>query len=228
MKSRIARILLNAAALLTLAGVAYASLPAVAGATHMPADKVGVAASTVEEVSPSEKTILSATFRNSNPTDLMIQVTSECALWTNIASPEGSAAATVTVWVELDGMPVPVTNDPAQGGPDDGRVVFCNRDFRILAPLSPPELIQLFLKSKSANAFNWVALNVGSGIHQLAVKARLEQSTGGLGFAQSAVGRRTLIVEPAKLAKRRDVLAPASAAAPTRRASTAAEARAGA
>ena len=185
-----------------------------ARATHQPADKINVSASIVEVMQtqvgpvPSSSgpvTLLSATFRNSTPTDLIIQVTGECALWTDIVSPESEAAAKVTVWVELDGVAVPVTSDSNADGvfddPDDGRVVFCNRAFRISTPLFVGDAISLFLKTRSANAFNWGALNVGNGTHTLVVKAQLDTSVTGVGtFAQAAVGKRTLVVQPAKLA----------------------------
>jgi len=185
-----------------------------ARATHQPADKINVSASIVEVMQtqvgpvPSSSgpvTLLSATFRNSTPTDLIIQVTGECALWTDIASPESTAAARAKVWVELDGVAVPVTGDSNGDGvfddPDDGRVVFCNRAFRIFTPVSVGDAISLFLNTRSANAFNWGALNVGNGIHTLVVKAQLDTSVIGVGtFAQAAVGKRTLVVQPAKLA----------------------------
>jgi hypothetical protein len=212
----------NRIAVSMLAGVAAVGLTLLtpvaivpeASADHMPADKIAVSASVVEVMqtqagpgggSSGPVTLLSATFRNSTPTDLIIQVTAECALWTDIVSPDSEAAATVTVWVELDGVRVPVTRDTNEDGvfndPDDGRVVFCNRAFRISAPLSVGDVIRLFLKTRSANAFNWGALNVGNGIHQLVVKAQLDASVIGLGtFAQAAVGKRTLVVQPAKLA----------------------------
>ena len=79
--------------------------------------------------------------------------------------------------------------------------VFCNRAFRISTPLFVGDAISLFQKTRSANAFNWGALNVGNGIHTLVVKAQLDASVTGVGtFAQAAVGKRTLVVEPAKLA----------------------------
>ena len=185
-----------------------------ARATHEPADKINVSASTVEvmqtQVGPGggssgPVTLLSATFRNSTPTDLIIQVTEECALWTDIISPESEAAAAVTVWVELDGAAVPVTSDSNGDGvfndPDDGKTIFCNRAFRISTPLFVGDVIRLFQKTRSANAFNWGALNVGNGIHTLVVKAQLDASVTGVGtFAQAAVGKRTLVVQPAKLA----------------------------
>ena len=85
--------------------------------------------------------------------------------------------------------------------PDNGKVVFCNRAFKISAPLVGPEVVSLYQKTRSTHAFNWGALNVGNGIHTLVVKARLDASVTGIGtFAQAAVGKRTLVVEPAKLA----------------------------
>src|SRR5213592_76417 len=188
--------------------------PPKARATHQPADKINVSASTVEvmqtqaglgESSSGPVTLLSATFRNSTPTDLIIQVTGECALWTDIVSPESTAAAKVTVWVELDGVAVPVTGDSNADGvfddPDNGKVVFCNRAFRISAPVVGPGVVNLFQKTRSTHAFNWGALNVGNGIHTLVVKAQLDASVTGVGtFAQAAVGKRTLVVQPATLA----------------------------
>src|SRR5438046_1948940 len=192
---------------LVAAGVVFLVLmaPPEARATHQPADKVNVSASSVGVMqtqvglgasSSGPVTLLSATFRNSTPTDLIIQVTEECALWTDIISPESEAAAAVTVWVELDGAAVPVTSDSNGDGvfndPDDGKTIFCNRAFRISTPLFVGDIISLFQKTRSANAFNWGALNVGNGIHTLVVKAQLDASVTGVGtFAQAAVGKRT-------------------------------------
>src|SRR5919198_1188424 len=88
---------------LVVAGGAALTLtsPPQARATHEPADKINVSASTVEVMqtqvglgaSSQQVTLLSATFRNSTPADLIIQVTEECALWTDIVSPESEAAA---------------------------------------------------------------------------------------------------------------------------------------
>jgi len=195
----------------TLSLFGLRALVAPVSATHEPADKIHVSASVVEVMqtqvglggsSSPPVTLLRGTFRNSTPTDLIIQLTGECALWTDIVSPDSEAAAKVTVWVELDGQRVPVTSDSNADGifndPDDGSVVFCNRAFRISAPIN---IIELFQNTRAANAFNWGALNVGNGIHTLEVKAQLEASVTGAGtFAQAAVGKRTLVVEPAKLA----------------------------
>lgn len=137
-------------------------VPQAQAQSHFPADKIQVSASTIEVMSPQQQdvTLLSAQFRTSDPADLLISVNAECALWTNVMSPMGEADARVTTWVELDGNAVPVTSDPAKGGPDDGKVAFCNRVFRIEGGTD----VELFLRTRAANAFTWGTLNVGNGI----------------------------------------------------------------
>jgi len=191
---------------------------AVAG---LPADHVGVAGSTLEfmtvqtEAGQSSQavTLLEGTMRLSNRIDLVIDVASECALWTDVktintdnAEDESQAIATVEVWVEIDGVPVPVTNSAAQGGPDNGRTVFCNRDHKLKTIFmdgnDDDELtIEDYIHSRESSAFNWVALNVDSGIHEIEVKGILTaQVTTPNGVAKAAVGKRTLIVDPVHLA----------------------------
>jgi hypothetical protein len=80
-------------------------------------------------------------------------------------------------------------------------VVFCNRDLKLsTAGLLPGQILDLFIKSRQANAFNWVTFNVGSGTHTIEVKAQLDVLVAGTGEARAAVGKRTLIVSPEKLA----------------------------
>ena len=182
-----------------------ASIISEAGAVSgMPADKIGVSASTVEVMSTplvagsssQEVVLLDGTIKTSAPTDLSISVHAECGLWTDVqvaGSGSSSSNAAVKIWVEVDGAPVSVS---AQGG-DDGKIVFCNRDLSLSATLP---FIDLFQKSRSSNAFQWMNLDVGPGLHTVVVKGRLDANVTGIGMAQAGVGRRTLIVEPVKLA----------------------------
>ena len=180
---------------LAIAGLGLV-VPQAQAQSQFPADKIQVSASDIEVVSPQQDvTLLSAQFRTSTPADLLISVNAECALWTNVSSPMGEADARVTMWVELDGNAVPVTSDPAKGGPDDGRVAFCNRVFRIEGGAD----VDLFLRTRAANAFTWGTLNVGNGIHTVEVKARLQAEALGAADARAAVGKRTLVVEPEHL-----------------------------
>ncbi|MGH9998962.1 MAG: hypothetical protein ACRD90_03760, partial [Nitrosopumilaceae archaeon] len=63
-----------------------------------------------------------------------------------------------------------------------------------------PSFFDAYLRTKSTHGFNWVALNVGSGVHTVEVKAMLTSAVIGDGDASVMVGKRTLIVEPVKLA----------------------------
>ena len=194
----------------------YMTTPQVS-ATHQPADKIGVAGSAIAEGDETQVvTLLSSTMKTSGPTDLIIQHTQECSLVTDVklsstGSSDSSATATENVWIEIDGTPVPVSSIPS---PDNGKVVFCDRTFRIAtniltqiqtlcgatATTCAESTFDAYLKTKSTHGFNWVALNVGSGVHTIVVKAKLDSAVLGDGDASVLVGKRTLIVQPVKLA----------------------------
>lgn len=203
-----------AAALLAVAGfvVSAAVLPA-AIATHQPANKMAVAASSLEKMSAplvdGESSVvhdlLSGTMKTSRPTDLVLTLTAECALFTDITATEDTdseAVAKVTVWVEMDGAPVAVSGDEDPASPDLGRVVFCNRAHGMtITNLDDDDAeFQNYLRTRAANAFQWVVLDAGSGLHAFVVKAQLDVQVTGVGDAEAFVGKRTLTVQPEKLA----------------------------
>jgi hypothetical protein len=199
-----------------------------AAATHHPADKMAVAASALEvmhatgssgdalplalpqglgglDADPSSVTVelLSGTLRTSSPTDLVFRLSAECALWTNVTTvgnDESEAFASVQAWVTIDGVPVQVGSGDTH---EPGKVVFCNRTYRVVTAEFDDEdaTIRQFLATRSANSFSWVALNVGHGIHQVKAWAELTvQADDDMASAAAAVGKRTLLVEPEKLA----------------------------
>ncbi len=177
---------------LTMASLAWNQ---VAG-NHLPANKIGVSASAV--------VLLTATLRNSNPVDVQFSVTAECAAaWDGAIFGSGGVQtrAAVKGWVEVDGVPVPAS----PGASDDRKVVFCNRDTQ-LNPNIPGGFLSLFEQTKTANAFNWMQLNIGSGVHSIVVRAQLEVFVNGIGFASAGVGKRTLIADSDPPVQRRVVL----------------------
>jgi hypothetical protein len=182
-----------------IAGVVVA--PIVRAQDSMPADKAAVAGSKVEVIDPGETvTLLAAKLRTSSPSDLIFEVTAECALTTNITTVGNDmsrAFGQVKVWVEIDGVEVPVA-----AGDADGRVVFCNRAYeRQTSGFDDQDAtIKTFLETRNANAFNWMALNVGNGIHTVAVKGELTKEQTDNAMAKAAVGNRTLLIEPTKAA----------------------------
>lgn len=210
------RIIASVLATVTILAALALALGGAASADHQPADKVIAAGNTLELFTCDSKidfecdttkpnlptgtqTLLTGTLKTSSPTDLMLHVSLECALWTNVkvsGNNSSSAFGQVKVWVEIDGNPVPV----AAG--DNGEVVFCEREFKLETTNfdDTDATIALFQRTRSANAFNWLALDLGSGVHTVEVKAALDRLVDGNGLAAAAVGKRTLIVEPAKLA----------------------------
>ncbi|HEV2756811.1 MAG TPA: hypothetical protein VG318_13665 [Actinomycetota bacterium] len=177
--------------------------------------------------------LLRVTLKTSKPTDLMMHVAAECEVFTQYTrdgkTSVNEAAGSARLWLEFDGKIVPINTvseppqDPAAqptGGESD-KVTFCEReeafeksDNNVLcvgeqpAPLPAPpvnncEFEDWFQRTKSANAFNWVRLNAGSGEHTIVlrgdVRANGTASPGDVTDVRAAVGNRTLIVEPTKM-----------------------------
>ncbi len=93
--------------------------------------------------------------------------------------------ASEVVWVTIDGKAVPVSDPAAFGGSaDNGKVVFCNRALGLkTSGFTETEMITLSINTTEANAFNWMAFNVGneydsgSNTHTIAVWASVVQAT---------------------------------------------------
>ena len=192
------------AAGIVAAGVAAVTSGPAAIATHEPANKVSAAGSETEvfgvPVGATTVTLLRERVKTSKPTDLILGVTAECAITTDvqtIGTDQQSAEGMIRMWVEIDGEPVPVSEENT----DVGRVVFCNRFYERTTSLGEDDeedSIRTFMRTRQANGFNWMALDVGSRTHEIVVKAELITSATQRSSATAIVGNRTLIVEPVK------------------------------
>lgn len=200
---------------LALAGVVVGMsvLNPATASDNLPANRMAASGSGVdilsvpltEGESSEVHTILSGQVRLSSPMDLILRVTAECALWTDVTTvgnDESEAVATVKVWVEIDGVPVPVASDDT--GDDAGKVVFCNRAYKRATSAFENDnaTIETFLRTRSANAFNWATTDISGGaglVHDIEVKAELTSQVTNVGSAQAGIGKRTLIVEPVDL-----------------------------
>lgn len=189
-----------AAAAVVAAPVIWNAAQNSASATHQPADKVAASGSDVLVTDPGTAiTILKETLRTSSPADLILGVTLECSIATDlttVGNDSEQAEGRVRVWVEIDGKPVPVA------GEDDGRVTFCNQAYHRDTTNFDDEdaTIRTYLLTAAANGFNWLALNLGNGIHTVEVKAELTETATNENTADAAIGRRTLMIEPVKAA----------------------------
>ncbi len=234
--------LTSAATIALLMGLLVGSIAQNVGATHMPADKVVAAGSTVQQVrpAPTGTLLLEARLKTSKPTDLILMVTAECSIITDVTTgPSTTGGATssqeaegrIRIWVVIDGKIVPINSvssppqDPADqpSGTDRDKVTFCNHVHRQEvadgeSPTDGIDRLRTYHRTKDANGFNWLRLNMGAGPHTIQVFGELclrnvggaqcdptETSTGPSGgvagaLADGYVGNRSLIVLPEKLA----------------------------
>jgi hypothetical protein len=220
--TRIFWALMAAALIFTLTGNA-------AQANHTPADKVNASGSKIEVIEPEDtEVLLHETFKTSAPTDLMMHVTLECSIITmiknqggpDVESSTGEAEGRIRVWLEFDGKMVPINtqssnpqpHDPTSPGEDTDRVTFCNNQQRFTVTDTEDgddgtDTYETYLKTKAANAFNWVYLNTGSGMHTVELKARYDEPTTATtgSSATGMVGNRMLIIEPTKMSNHEGV-----------------------
>jgi hypothetical protein len=191
-------------------------------AAGTPANKVAASGSSFEVFDANIPTLLlSETVRINNPTDLILGVSAECAIITQVTNSANGqterAFGQVKINVTIDGRAVPV----AANDKDGGRVVFCERAQEqqwtdTAAPNNDDggDKLRQYLSTRTANSFNWMALNVGenypgingdSNLHKIQVWAYWDMEGPGLGttanaVAEAAVGNRTLVLEPVKAA----------------------------
>lgn len=177
---------------------------AIATAGHEPANKVSAAGSETEVLQANEsEPILEQKIRTATPEDLILQLSAECSITTELLTVGNDVAeteGTLKMYVTIDDVPVPVSQEDS----DQGRVVFCNRyERRSVSASDDNDLaIDTFQRTRNANAFNWLALNVGNGVHTIKVFADFDEDTDASdgGSSLAVVGNRTLIVEPTKAA----------------------------
>lgn len=217
-----------------------AAVPATLAATNssaQPANKAVASGSTLQDVTPSAtgSQIMQATFKTSKPEDLLMSVSLECSIITDVVVPgttaaggksTGEAAGAIKVWLTIDSDTniIPITDssappqDPSQQrtGTEADKVTFCDRDHKATVtdteqPQDGTDALEEYQFTKTANDFNWVRLNAGSGVHIVKVWAQFipkdpsdpanaTATTTDGSTSAGFVGNRTLIIEPTKLA----------------------------
>jgi hypothetical protein len=213
-----------------LGAAAFAFVTPKADAHHEPANKFAAAGSDIDEVTTDAEPILSETMKISTPYDLVLSASAECTILTELttgpddapgSSDSAFALGAVRMWVTIDGKRVAVaTNDALQDNDDEvedandtsdiGEVTFCNRAYQrtVSDGEDPQDGIDEehdYIRTRTANAFNWVALDVGrvydnpvngNNIVNIQLWADYDTSTSGEAVADAFVGTRTLIAEP--------------------------------
>jgi len=151
--------------------------------------------------------ILQEIVKTSSPTDLLLAVTAESSIiteLTTIGDDTQSADGAIRVYIAIDGVVVHPTGLNGPGHQRDGdtaEVVFANQIYRRTTSLDPDsDTITTYLETKHAAGFNWAVLNVGAGTHRIEVFARYNETNtpGGGAEATGVIGNRSLVVQPVK------------------------------
>lgn len=200
-------------------------------ASHEPANKAGASGSDLDtipaEADPNGTVLLSDTLRVSSPEDAIISVSAECSILTSLTTGgqygnSSEAFGAIRLWIEVDGIRVPVSTDDTleddddvekdAGDPSDiGEVTFCNRTYhRDVADTENDgdgtDVEDDYIRTRNANAFNWMAFDLGTiydvdGDNVITVEllGDFDATTLGTATAQAFVGSRTMIIEPTKV-----------------------------
>jgi hypothetical protein len=160
--------------------------------------------------------ILSTTMKTSSNADVLIGVSLEAGLFTDtLVSSKGGNADTSKAEASIE-IRVLVDGNEAAPGP----VIFAQREQSLMAVFGgilqsctdsngdgtivtteciwTDEQLQLVLNTMNANAFNFSLTNLGTGIHQFDVQARIVLNTSaqnGSASAAATVGKGSLTVE---------------------------------
>ncbi len=163
------------------------------------ADVYGVSAGKAQAAS-EWFSVLATQIKTSTPEDLTMNVAAETAIVTNAklsGTTGGMAAGDIMFRVLVDG----VVAEP-------GEITFDNRVLQIQGDLThhyqgtsvaiDDHWIEIFLQTKAAHAFNFALGNVGVGVHDVVVEAKITTNQSVInGTADAAIGHVSAVIDTA-------------------------------
>jgi hypothetical protein len=193
-------------------GIAYAGINNGQGT---PSAKCSASASYIGYTSMTDEWFnadgLNSIIKTSEKADLIISLTAECALTTDVKIKGSGKEETSSSMAQIK---IRVLVDGEEATP--GEVVFAYRKMELKGllwapenfdPIDPENLldlpeqyIEIYEETRTANAFNFIAKNVGSGVHTIEVQVMADASADFEGSRIGAVlGKRTLVVEAVQM-----------------------------
>jgi len=172
-------------------------------AQNVASQKAYFGSGTTEILNPNGGVVLSGYMKTSSVGDLLIGFSMECALWTSTSTTAtkgggkttSTARAAVNVTAYVDGVQA-----------EPGQVVYCDRQQTVSLQFSSLTVeitdsitLDLFLRTKNANHFNFYRNNVGSGVHYVEIKVDSIVSSDPNAPAdpgtRAVAGKRSLVIE---------------------------------
>lgn len=215
-------------------GMFAANLNTQSAAANTPANKVGVSADTmtIQAAGAQEDSLLVVTFAKGSNTDAIVTFDEECSLFTTATiknngnkqgSQVGSATASQTVYLVVDGVPLP-----------DTEVTMCEREHTITTNIlsqiqelcsdvddlqnatgtddgeeCDPSSFSSYIGTKAAHGWNWLLLEddfaADGNTHTVEVVSKIsgvtaDSNNDGNSEWAAAVGKVSLIIDPENLA----------------------------
>ena len=233
------------AALVAVLAMSTVAIALSQSAIAAPANKTAIGSGSMGAIADSDgwTTIVAGTIKTSTPSDLIVRHNQECAIHTGLNLDQDNEKATSAVREDIrlvvDGEVVPATY-----GDEDGIVTLCGRayhiDTNVLSTVydlcafaesldldgdGVPDNTEVceddeiyfdsYIRTKQAHGWDWVVIDVGSGVHTVEVQAMLfneldDLTNGKKGKANDSnndtvetileIGKRSLIVTESKLA----------------------------
>jgi len=155
------------------------------------------------------ETIVAGKIKTSSPSDLIVSHNQECAIHTGLNLDDSFEMATSVIREDVrlvvDGQIVPATFGDPVTPPDDttgnddktteGAITMCGRAYQIETNLLSTVLelcgqhdecteteifFDSYIRTKQAHSWDWVVLNVGSGVHDIEIQAKLVKALEGM------------------------------------------------
>ena len=187
--------------LLAVVGLLWAA-PTV-HAQNVASQKAYFGSGTLEILNPNGGVVLAGYMKTSSVGDLLIGFSMECALWTSTSTTATKGGSKITSTARA-AVNVTAYVDGVQAEP--GQVVYCDREQTVslqfsslTAVITDSITLDLFLRTKNANHFNFYRNNVGSGVHYVEIKVDSLVSSDPNAPAdpgtRAVAGKRSLVIE---------------------------------
>ena len=183
-----------------------ATTGAFAGDGQIPSAKAAATSASIDRATTGWETIpeLTVQIKTGTPKDLIIALTAETSLTTKVklsGNVGSEAAATIEARVLVDGNEVliPGNQNPEGGVVLDNRLLKLTGDLTHLNPLEPAHWIEIFMGTKSCHGFNFIAENVGVGVHTIEVQVKTSGYTIGEAQYSALIGNASLVVDEVNL-----------------------------
>ncbi len=195
------------AALVAILSVSMVAMALSQSAVAAPANKTLIGDSDLVAIAGNGAwyKIISGQIKTSTPSDLIVTHNQECAIHTGLNLDEGTEEATSAIREEIklvvDGKVVPASYaDPHTDSDPDldqfGLITMCGRayhiDTNVLSTVfelcNNDELcmkteifFDSYIRTKQAHSWSWIVLDVGSGVHDVEVYAKITKSLEAIG-----------------------------------------------